>query len=191
MVLVPRLRRASSRLLEGIASRLPPYPNAYTIMGLVLVALASLMGILGHYAEAFLAAVVGVAMDAIDGAVARRYGLASRLGAVLDSITDRVEDALLAAGLWNVAGAQVAYLLGVASLIHSYARARGEAEVCRKLEGVGLLERGERTPLILAAYLLASLAPSIARLYTLLVAVLIAAAAAARIVQVLRLIPES
>ncbi len=191
MVLVPRLRRLTSGLLEGVASRLPPHPNAYTLTGLVLVALAALAGIHGRYVEAFLLATLGALMDAVDGAVARHYGLVSRLGAVLDSVTDRVEDALLAAGLWRVAGAPVVYVLAVSSLIYSYVRARGEAELCRKLEGLGLLERGERTPLLILSYLLAAVDVQAARVYITVLAVLVAIAAGARIVQVLRAIPES
>ena len=191
MVLVPRLRRITSSTLERLASRLPPHPNAYTLAGLVLVSCAAAAGLYGRYLVALVLAALGVLMDAVDGAVARYYGRVSRRGAVLDSVTDRVEDALLAAGLWHVAGPPVVYTLAVASLVYSYVRARGEAEVCRKLEGLGLLERGERIPLILLAYLLAAFSREAAGAYTLILALLVAGAAAARILQVLRTIPES
>ena len=191
MVLVPRLRRISSGMLERLASHLPPHPNAYTLAGLALVACAAAAGLYGYYLAALVFAALGVLMDAVDGAVARHYGMVSRIGAVLDSVTDRIEDALLAAGLWRVAGPVAVYTLTVASLIYSYVRARGEAEICRKLEGIGFLERGERIPLMLLAYLLAGVSREAAAIYTLILALLVAGAAAARIVQVLRTIPES
>ena len=178
-------------MLERLASRLPPHPNAYTLAGLVLVACAAVAGLYGHYISALILAALGAFMDAVDGAVARHYGLVSRLGAVLDSVTDRVEDALLAAGLWRAASPEAVYILAVASLVYSYVRARGEAEVCRRLEGVGFLERSERIPLMLLAYILAGFSHEAASIYTLILAFLVAGAAAARIVQVLRIIPES
>ena len=191
MVLVPRLRRLSSGLMERIASSLPPYPNAYTLIGLVLVACAAIAGLHGEYLLGLILGALGALMDAVDGAVARHYGLASRMGAVLDSITDRVEDVLLAVGLWRAAGPPAVYLLSVSSLIYSYVRARGEAALCKKLEGVGLLERGERVPLLLLAYLVASVSLKAAAVYTWLLAILVTAAAAARAVQVLRVAAEA
>ena len=69
-------------------------------------------------------------------------------------------------------------------LIYSYARARAEAALCTKLEGVGFLERGERSIVLLTAYLLAALnLTSIASLLAQALAVAMCLALADRVVR--------
>ena len=148
-------------------------------------------GASGRYALALLLFALGALMDAVDGAVARAHGLVSRRGAFLDSVTDRVSDAALAAGLWGLVDPLVVYVLACSMLVYSYARARAEGVLCERLEGVGFLERGERTPLLLLAYLLAALgAGGAAALLVYALTLGVVAAAAARVVQVYRLVAK-
>ncbi len=190
-LLVPRLRRAFGGLLESIGSRLPPPPHAYTLAGVALSLLGAAEGVQGRYTAALLLFALGAVMDALDGAVARAHGLASRRGALLDSVTDRVSDAALAAGLWGLIHPLAVYTLAVSMLIYSYVRARAEGVLCEKLEGVGLLERGERTPLLLLAYLLAAAGLRwAASLLAYGLTAAVAAAAAARVVEVYRIVAK-
>ena len=95
--------------------------------------------------------------DFLDGAIARRVGRVSKLGAFLDSTFDRVSDAAYILGLL-LAGALdslEAFIMLVLTYLISYQRARAEA-VCPgiKLEGRTLLERAERIILFSIIYIL-------------------------------------
>ena len=91
-------------------------------------------------------------LDALDGAMARLYGEATKFGGFLDSLLDRYADAVILCGIivggltevyWGLAA-----LLG--SLLVSYTRARAEAAGV-KMESVGLAERAERLILLALA----------------------------------------
>ena len=94
-------------------------------------------------------------LDALDGALARLYGEATKFGGFFDSILDRYADALILCGIilggltdikWGLTA-----LLG--SMLVSYTRARSEAAGV-KMESVGLAERAERLVLLaLASFL--------------------------------------
>lgn len=102
--------------------------------------------------------------DLLDGPVAKAAGTASVRGAFFDSVTDRVADTVLMAGVaWylvSVHEGQLALLplavLGAASLV-SYQRAKAEALGVTAAKG-GLMERAERMILLglgfLASWLL-------------------------------------
>ncbi len=101
-------------------------------------------------------AVIGVLLtglpDLLDGSVARHSGTAGARGAFLDSVCDRVADAVLLAGVaWHVTdegrGAPVLVLGVVAlSMLVSYERAKAEA-LGLSARG-GLIERAERLVLL-------------------------------------------
>jgi CDP-diacylglycerol--glycerol-3-phosphate 3-phosphatidyltransferase len=98
----------------------------------------------------------------LDGEVARRRGLVTKAGAFLDSNLDRLAEAALffglAAGFPDRAGLFAALAALVASLLVSYARARGE--------GLGVdcpafgWERPHRLVLVLVALLVAPFLPA-------------------------------
>ncbi len=167
MVLAPKFRSRLSPILQAIASRLPPYPNLYTILGLGLTLLGALAVIEEHVAEGVALIALGALLDAIDGAVARIHNMVSAAGGYLDSVCDRVSDAAITYSFLVFAPPElVAYLISV-TLIYSYARARAEAAYCKKLEGVGFLERGERLSVQVAILLLYTLLGKGAALYAL------------------------
>lgn len=103
-----------------------------TIFGLaVAVAGAAMIGT-GRLALGAGVVLVGSAIDALDGAVARARGTASARGALLDSVTDRVEETAMWAGLMAaVAHTPLWVGLGAVSLGGSllipYLRAKVEA----------------------------------------------------------------
>jgi CDP-diacylglycerol---glycerol-3-phosphate 3-phosphatidyltransferase len=109
----------------------------------------------GHLMIAALATLIAGTADVLDGAVAKAQGTTSRFGALLDSTTDRLSDALFfipVAWLYAVTPdkpgreqhwvAALALFALVAAFLVSYVKARAEAlgYDCN----VGLAERAER-----------------------------------------------
>ena len=107
--------------------------------------------------------------DVFDGAVARHRGEAKRSGAFIDSVLDRVSDAILFSCLyWSLASAgerldaALALVTLVVSLLVSHIRAEAEAAGTRLTEGffqrlerflalmAGLLVPGAMRPVLLA-----------------------------------------
>ncbi len=147
-------------------------PNAITLFGVVLQVLVAWFIIEGRLLVAGLIAIVTALLDGVDGAVAKASGRTTRFGALLDSTTDRLSDALFfipIAWLYGVApdiadrdepwvaGAALAAL--VASFLVSYIKARAEG---LGLEcNVGIAERAERLILLIAALILSPLLPAI------------------------------
>jgi CDP-diacylglycerol--glycerol-3-phosphate 3-phosphatidyltransferase len=138
------------------------------------------------------------ACDLLDGRVARSTATASARGAALDSIADRLAEAFVVGGLaWGLrgsAGPALCYAFVVASMLVSYARARGEGLGVRV--DAGAMARGPRLALLGAAMLLEGIfgapkdGPSLAFLSALaLLAGATSATALVRIVLVLRALP--
>jgi len=127
------------------ASSLGLTPNTLTLISLLVAALGLLL------ASAFnsgtllaLSIVTSGFIDALDGALARLTGMASKRGAFLDSFVDRVCELIFAVGFARLGFNTYAVLLFLAfSNLTSYARARGES-LGVQLAGVGLMERAER-----------------------------------------------
>lgn len=133
--------------------RLGIHPNTVTIVGMLLQVGVAVMFSWGHITLGGWLLLAVAPVDALDGALARALGKASRFGAFLDSTLDRISDAALILGLtahYMSQGArlEVALLLIslVAAMMVSYVRARAEASgfPCK----VGLLTRLERILLI-------------------------------------------
>lgn len=138
------------------------HPDTITLVGLGVVALASVLIGLGQFVPAGVLLFLSLPLDALDGAVARAMGRKDRRGAVLDSTLDRYADGFIFAGLayYFAAAGQPSYvLLTLAGLIGtfvvSYVRARaGEADLSVK---IGLFSRFERVVVMLVMFLLPSL----------------------------------
>lgn len=137
-------------------------PNSVTTTGFLLTVLASLfystgLGMTWLIYGAILALIIGAYLDAIDGAMARRFHLASKIGGILDSVLDRISETALYLGLFIgglVTGWLALWALS-ASLMVSYVRARVDVEGV-KLKGVGLAERPERLLILLISTILAT-----------------------------------
>lgn len=139
-------------------------PNSITFIGFLLTLLTSLFYSTGLNVSwlilgAVLALLVGAYLDAVDGAMARRYHQTSKLGGILDSVFDRVGEIFLYTGL--LLGGLVQSWLAIwalsASLMVSYIRARVDVEGV-KLKGIGMAERPERLLILLLATILAAYA---------------------------------
>jgi len=151
------VRRAATPLVAAGVS-----PSAVTLVGLALSLLALVPAAVagadgGAGARWALAVPVLLALaalaDGLDGAVAVLGGTASRAGAVLDAVCDRVSDAAGLAALWLLGAPAVPVLLaaGVGQL-HEYARARAQAE---GVTGPGAVTLSERPTRVLVAAMFA------------------------------------
>ena len=146
--MITRLRAFSKRVLRPIASALIKSglsANAVTYVGLLLSFVYVILAYF-HYPPLLLAVILLASsfMDALDGEVARLSGSAGPKGAFIDSSLDRAEDSLFLIGLLFLGFDPLIVAATLAlSLMIPYLRARGEA-LGLKMEGRGLVERGER-----------------------------------------------
>jgi CDP-diacylglycerol--glycerol-3-phosphate 3-phosphatidyltransferase len=142
--------------------RLGVHPDMITLLGLVIVAIASVVIASGQFQLGGIILVAGLPLDAVDGAVARAMGRKGNFGGVLDSTLDRYADAFIFGGLSYYFAVQDQFttmLLCLAALagsfVVSYVRARaGEAGLSVK---VGLLDRFVRVIIIIAVLLVPQL----------------------------------
>lgn len=137
-------------------------PNAITAAGFLLTIVASTfyaagLGSLWLLTGAVLTLLVGAYLDAVDGAMARRFHQITKIGGILDSVLDRVGETALYAGLaiGNLVPGWLSLWALSASLMVSYVRARVDVEGV-KLKGVGLAERPERLLILIVATILAA-----------------------------------
>jgi phosphatidylglycerophosphate synthase len=137
-------------------ARLGVPPDAVTLLGVAVSAAVVWLCWLGDrwvLAAAFVVGASGV-LDSLDGAVAVLTDRVTRWGAVLDSVVDRVSDALYLVALWLVgAPAGVCVAAGVVLFTQEYARARATAV---GLDDVGIVTIGERPTrvIVVAMFLL-------------------------------------
>jgi CDP-diacylglycerol--glycerol-3-phosphate 3-phosphatidyltransferase len=136
-------------LASGPVTRIPP--DALSVAG--VLALAGAWGaVAGPGWPALVVPLVLLAgvLDGLDGAVALRTGRARPLGALVDSVADRLGDLLLGATLFAI-GAPLAWVLAALALVLllEYVRARAQAV---GMPGVGAVTVAERpTRLIMVA----------------------------------------
>lgn len=170
---------AARPLVVG-ADRLGLSADAVTLLGLALSIAAGVAAGRGAWGWTAVLLLWGGLCDMLDGELARRRGRVTKAGAFLDSNLDRLAEVALffglAAGFPDRRGLFAAMAALVASILVSYARARGE--------GLGVdcpafgLERPHRLVLALAALLIAPFLPA-ARALPMLEAVCGAVAAGA------------
>jgi len=177
-VVVERLRPRVSSFVDSVARRIPVNPNAITLTSLIVALVLVPLSLYWGPAYALAIALCGL-LDVVDGAVARVRGVAGPGGAFLDSVVDRVVDAVLTLPLTWIAEPVVAYVTAVASLLISYVRARAEG-LCVGMRGVGFLERGERMVALFLVSVLWLLVPSAARIAAIIYAAALVVAASHR-----------
>jgi CDP-diacylglycerol---glycerol-3-phosphate 3-phosphatidyltransferase len=166
-LLSTRAKDAARALLMPVvrlAIRLHVTPNAVTVFGFLVVALASLLVAVGQLLPGAAVLVAGSLLDAVDGALARATGGTTAFGSFLDSTLDRAAEAILyvaiAAYYLRVApdplGPVLLALVALAgSFMVSYTRAR--AEGIGFSASVGLAPRTERLVIIVAGIALAGI----------------------------------
>ena len=127
-------------------------PNILTLSGVFFVAIGSYFLYLEKFILAGIFLTLGKLCDALDGALARKFGKTSIFGAFLDSVIDRLSDFLPLLALALLYKENNLYLLTiliaiVGSFMVSYTRARGEGLGIKCT--VGILERAERSKLLI------------------------------------------
>src|SRR6185503_3561246 len=146
----PYSELARQRLIE---SRLTP--NAISLTGFALCAVAAVLVWQEHIFWGGLAFVVGSVCDTLDGRYSRMSGKGTQFGAFLDSTLDRIEEGVVLAAVAVLFsqdgkdGAVAAVVIAVlASLMVSYTRARAEAlgVECK----VGIADRAVRVVILSA-----------------------------------------
>jgi CDP-diacylglycerol--glycerol-3-phosphate 3-phosphatidyltransferase len=150
-----RWRAKAERALDPVGKQLTRAginANWLTFLGLLCSVVAALFVATGHLILGVFGLVATGVPDLLDGSVARHRGTAGPKGAFLDSVADRVSDAVLLGGVaWYLAG-DSAYLPVLAlavmglSLLVSYERAKAES-LGFSARG-GLMERAERLVLL-------------------------------------------
>lgn len=163
--LLNKLRSKVEPLLSKLApvlGRTGVSPNTLTLLSLI-TAITGVLATLSTRSGLVLGLTVLVSgfFDAVDGALARVQRRSSARGALLDSVADRVCEALFALGILALGlNPYVVCLFLALSSLTSYLRARGESLGVASA-GVGLMERAERLIsllIIIAVYELAGLA---------------------------------
>ena len=158
-----RYKSSVSRALEPLArwlARRGVSPTALSLLGLFGSALVCLLFLRTRAVIPFCLAIAAVgSLDALDGAVARAGGRATREGAYLDALCDRYVDVMVVGSVAIVTGAWALSLLVLAgALLVSYAKARAAMEVrVANEEWPDLMERTERAILFLGGLLLSRL----------------------------------
>lgn len=164
-ILSSRVKQAGRALLSPIvrlALRLHLTANTVTVIGFLIVLVASAMVGSGWLILGAAILTAGTALDAVDGALARATGGTTAFGGFLDSTLDRAAEAILYAGvaayyLFHGSDPALPVLLAMVALtgsfLVSYTRARAEGLGFRA--EVGLAPRVERLVLVIAGIALA------------------------------------
>ena len=159
------VRRIASRSVGGLA-RTPLTPDALTALGLSVCTVAAVAvyfedrnELLWFWTGAILFW-AGSLLDVLDGALARQSGKGTPFGAFLDSMTDRLGEAVMLSVIGLIFmrdGDEIALAATFAALtgsfLVSYTRAR--AEVLNLKGDVGIGSRAERVTVIVTGLFLA------------------------------------
>ncbi|MEM2007311.1 MAG: CDP-alcohol phosphatidyltransferase family protein [Sulfolobales archaeon] len=147
-----KLRRAPAFLAKHVVYL---DPNALTALGLILSMLTPAIAYLTRNSLVVaVTASIAMLMDALDGSVARLRGETTASGAFLDSLTDRLSDALLILAFYPLGcDYLLVYLVATLSMTTSYIRARAESLGLKGMADVGLMTREFRGFGILIIYL--------------------------------------
>ena len=179
-----RRRRIEEEIFERLSIKLVDGLAAYKVKPLFITVsafVAALISACFYYIAAlnrfyyFLAALfLGISgfLDAIDGAVARRLGMVSELGAFLDSVLDKLSECAVYIAI-IVSGAVSSFwgsLALAASIMVSYVRHRAEP-LKINLKGVGFMERAERIIFLIAASILTPFVETALEITIILIAV--------------------
>jgi CDP-diacylglycerol--glycerol-3-phosphate 3-phosphatidyltransferase len=127
-------------------------PDVLTVLGLVFAVATALLIASGHFVWAVVGVIATGVPDILDGTVARHSGRAGPRGAFLDSVSDRVSDAVMFGGVaWYLTGEGeflpvLAFAAVALSMLISYERAKAES-LGFSAKG-GIMERAERMVLL-------------------------------------------
>ncbi len=130
-------------------ARIPP--TVVTVLGLLVAAVVAPVAALGAHWPLLAVPIVllSALLDSLDGTVAVLSGRVTSLGALADSVCDRLSDAAYGVALWVVgAPAWLAGLWVALGWLAEYARARGQVLVGGPVDAVTVGERPTRIVLL-------------------------------------------
>ena len=147
------IRRLINRHIElhvvSVLSKLGVSPSFVTMSGLFFAIIAAVLISFEYLWIGALVMLFGGILDMFDGALARATDRVSRFGGLLDSVVDRISEAVILAGIVgyfllnsDTLGVFLAYTAFAGSIMVSYSRARAEGlgVECN----VGIMTRPER-----------------------------------------------
>ncbi|MBM3948821.1 MAG: CDP-alcohol phosphatidyltransferase family protein [SAR202 cluster bacterium] len=146
----------AAKLLKGLGVS----PNTVTLAGLLVAGGAAWLVLVGYLLAGGVVLAVSGLFDLLDGALARATGKASRFGALLDSVSDRVGEGALLLGVLlyyafqpHTVGVALSFVAMGGSFMVSYLRARAEGLgiECK----AGFMTRPERVATLAAALVVA------------------------------------
>lgn len=154
-----------SRKLESKAKNFPFHPTVLTVLGVLFAIVGLLIAVLtSELVLGLILFLFAFAIDAIDGMVARARGLVSKQGAFLDGVFDRLVEFLLILTLWMIfpwnMTEQLALIFilffgtAMTSFVKAYAEHSGMLGHRETVTMPGILERTERSVLLLLVFLL-------------------------------------
>ncbi len=162
-----RLRAPLDRIGFWLA-RLGVRPDAVTVLGLLVTGIAAVCIATGDFLKGAVLLLLGLPLDALDGAVARAMQRQGSFGMVLDSTLDRYADGFIFAAFgYHFArhGRLDMLMLALFSLIGSYlvsyVRARADDSKVAVGVTVGWFSRLERVAVVLAMTLAAGILGSV------------------------------
>lgn len=153
------------KFVGKIFSRIPLSPNQYTFLALFFALFSFYFLIKKNLILATILFGVASFLDFVDGAVARYKGIATKIGAYLDTICDRYVEAILIFGLMFLPFPKIFLphyiwlsLILFGSILTTYAKAAAKEKelVTQELKG-GLLSRGERLIVLIFSLILAEI----------------------------------
>jgi CDP-diacylglycerol---glycerol-3-phosphate 3-phosphatidyltransferase len=141
---------------ERLVIRARVSPDAFNYLGVAFGAAAGVAFATHLHSTAGWMVLLGGLADILDGRIARARGLVNRYGAFMDSTLDRFAEVFAFAGVaWGLSGstfgASITTLAIGASMLVSYARARGEAVGVSSTGGI--MQRAERLVVLALAAL--------------------------------------
>ena len=159
--------RGITSVMGRVGTRLGLHPDAVTVAGLLIVVIAAWLTARGDFFVAGIVLILGMPLDALDGAIARAMNRRNRFGALLDSTLDRYADGVMFFGLayyFAAHGQMNEMALAVIALIGafgvSYVRARAEGLNIRSIKE-GLFDRFVRTVVLIVMLLTGLIIPGL------------------------------
>ncbi|MCL4333583.1 MAG: CDP-alcohol phosphatidyltransferase family protein [Candidatus Thermoplasmatota archaeon] len=155
-MVLDKSRKSTGFLFEGVASRLEHVnPNFITILSFFLAALFGLFYYLGSHGIifiicAFILLAGSAYLDALDGAVARKFNKSSKKGDFLDHLLDRYSDFVILLGMTvSIFGNLPFGILAIAgTFLSSYVGTQSQAVGLNRIYG-GFPGRADRLVIIL------------------------------------------
>ncbi|MQF82703.1 CDP-alcohol phosphatidyltransferase family protein [SAR202 cluster bacterium AD-802-E10_MRT_200m] len=145
--------------ITRILARFGITPNLVTLIGFLISIVAAYLIILDSLVLAGFILLVAGLCDLLDGSLARATGMVTRFGALLDSVFDRLSEAMILFAILVLALKRsdenlivLSYLAMVGSMLVSYVRARGETFGVSG--AVGLMTRPERVVALILGFFL-------------------------------------